>query len=738
MELPIAKHFRPPETDGERIDVWYLYDLLLRRWKIVAGTTGVVILFTLVVLYSITPGYTGVAQIMLDPHHNGMPGSNNLISELALDTPAIESQVTLLQSPSLLQRVVVDQKLVDDPEFGSEAKSFSLIHFLFGWLHSSSKSSSSGQMMDGAMPADVLSSVHKLQSALSVAREGTTYVLKVSVTSHSPEKAARLANAVANAYLVDQLDQRYDDAKRESKWLTSRLKSLGDQLRKAEEAVQKFRVEHNLVSTGTGTINQQQLSELNAKLVSVRAEAAERKAKYEQAEKIVKAGGNVDAIPAVIESNVIQNLREQEAQISRQEADLMAKYGPRHPLVVNVRAQHADIERQIGAEVKRIVANLQDSYEVVYKREMSLQNSLMELAGNTGIENQNEIQLHALERIAKADKTLYEQFLSRSKITQQVESFKQENARVIAPASVPGAPSYPRKKIILAFALVFGLGLGFGSSYLLDFLNPGFRTYKQIEDQLGLPVLSSISLLDEEEIPVHRDVRVPAYLCISKPLSRYSEAIRSLRTGIEMADVDQPPRVVLVTSAVPGEGKSTLAASIAFSAVRVGRVLLMDCDLRRPGSLSKGFGIAKRPGVVDLLTRSASLQQVIHHDQASGIHVIGAGSSLPQNPPDLLGSVRMAELIVALRESYNLVIVDVPPVAPVVDAKVMSRLVDKVAFVVKWAETRRELVAQCVAQVNADRKVAGIALNFLDERQTSRYGRYAYYGPSYYGQYYTE
>jgi succinoglycan biosynthesis transport protein ExoP len=732
-ELPIQTGF-PAQTGGQQpgtLDVREVYDFFLRRWKFIVSTAGLLCLLTLVIVFSLTPRYTGTAQVLLDPDKDNALGANGLISELTLDSASVDSQVALIQSRSLLQRVVTKENLVEDPEFGTAPSGLS--GWLFGWWRNSDEKPPA----DGASPA-VIKTVQNLSDSLEVSRDGRTYVLNISVTSKNAEKAARLANAAADAYIVDQLEARYDAAKRASIWLSDRLQTLRGELKKSEETVETFRSQNNLVATTTGTINEQQLSELNATLVAVRAEAAEHLAKWQQAEKLVDSGGQLDSIPDVIKSPVVADLRKQEAEVSGREADLVAKYGDRHPLIVNIRAERADIERQIDAEVRRIIANLKNDHEVTHSRELSLEKSLRDLTGETGLDNETAIRLRELERVAEADRTLYEQFLSRAKIADAEKTFQPKNARIISEATTPESPSFPKKKLILALAAVMGLGLGTGGAFLLELLNSGFTSPKQIEEQLNLPVLASIALLKEEDRQLNGQSLPVPQLCLAKPLSAFSESIRTLRTGIKLSDIDHPAQIVMVTSAMPGEGKTTIATSLALSAASSGiSTLLIDSDLRKP-ALSKSFGLVKIPGLVEFLAGTTPLQEIIRKDKSSGLFIVGVGSTTAQSPPDLLGSHKMQELIAALREVYDFIIFDTPPLGPVIDSAVISGLVDKVVLVTRWGETPREMVMSCLQKIANQRKTAGVAFNMIDESQASRYGRYSYYGQKYYGKYYTQ
>lgn len=729
--------FQPISTSAEVAppapDLRQMVDFLLRRWKVITLTALTVMALTLIVVVALTPRYTATAQILLEPRKERIFGADSILPDLDLDSGSIDSHISVLTSTNLLARVVEKQNLTRDEEF-VDTDSPGLLGAARSWLLPAEVSPAAQE--SSGIPEPTLRAIAALRDRLDVKRVARQYVLAVSVTSVDPLKAARLANAVADAFVVDRLEARYEAAKRASNWLTERMAGLREQLRHSEEDVAKFREENKLTTTtseGKVTVSEQQLSELNAKLVAARAETAERKAKFEQADKVRAAGGNLQAIPDVVRSQVISDLRKQEAEVTRKEADASARYSDQHPTVINARAERRDIERSIGAEVARIIANLKNDYDVSLARERSLQTSLDLLTGQgAGGNTPVAIRLRELERINAANKTLYEDFLSRAKITREQSAFEESEARVISPAVKANAPTFPKKSLFMALALLLGLALGTAGAWALEMLSSGFATAREVEDRLGRPVLASVPLLLPAERRIEGKVLDPLGYSLKKPLSRYTEAVRALRVGVQMADVDQPPKVVLITSSVPKEGKSTLAACLAYSAAKAGqRVVLVDADLRRPATTAT-FGLEGQPGVVDVLTGAAALENAIAGGQIS---ILPAGMK-SQNPADLLASVRMQHVVQRLREAYDLVLIDTSPVAPVVDARLLMRLADKAVFVVRWQTTPREVAESCLAQLSADRKVAGIAFNLVNEKKARQYSGYAAYTAEDYAGYY--
>ena len=400
-------------------------------------------------------------------------------------------------------------------------------------------------------------------------------------------------------------------------------------------------------------MNQQQLSELNAKLLAARAEAADKKARVDLLNSIEAKGGNVQSLPDIANSPTLAALRQQEAAISQKEADLAARYNDRHPLVVNARAEHNDIKRAIATETRRLAANVKNDYELAKAREASLDRTVQEVTGQSGADDRTAITLRELERTAAVNKSLFEDFLKKAKISQQQSTFEARDARVITPALPPSVPSYPKTHQTMELALILGLFLGIGGSVAKDKLNGGFATPRQIEDMLELPLLTSINGMAKQELTAKGKILDIPHFVAAMPLSRFSEAIRALRSGIKMTDVDHPPKVVLVTSTLPSEGKTTVAMSLAVSAATAGlRVLMIDCDLRH-SSVSRFFGLLKDKGLVDYLLGNVEMKEAVTFDETTKLWILSAGSKT-RNPADLVSSDRMKAFVEICKQFVRL------------------------------------------------------------------------------------
>src|SRR5262245_9895177 len=433
--------------DAERqFDLGEIINFCWREWKFIADVFTTVLVIGYVYTLRQTPLYTATVQVLLDPRKDKVAGPDAILSEGYLDYAMIESQMAIIRSTVFLRRVVEKERLYSDPEFGSRRNRTNL----------ADATGQVGVQGDQPTPPDIAGSVAALQGAVSVkagsqSPYAVSYLLSISVTSIDAERAARLANAVADAFVVEKLDARFEATKRASAWLSDRLVELRKQLRVSEEAVAKFRDEHGLVqSVGNVTLNQQQLSELNAKLVAAKTDAAEKKARVDLLAAIEAKGGNVQSLPDIDKLGAIASLRDQEGKLSQQEAELLTRYGNTHPMLINMRAQHRDIQRAIAVEAQRIASSIKNDYELANARVAALQRTLLEATGQASSDDTTAIRLRELERTAAVNKSLFEDFLQRAKITEEQSKFEAREARVITPAVTPGGPSYPPKSKYLA------------------------------------------------------------------------------------------------------------------------------------------------------------------------------------------------------------------------------------------------------------------------------------------------
>ncbi len=720
--------------------------LLRMRWHIVFGTTLLVVAVTALGVYRLTPQYTAHALVMLDAHQNQMVTSTALASreqDYFYEPSLIENQVQILYSRVLAARVIDKLELDKDLKFNpppplekadAEAATAGWLTLLKRvdprkWLEQPQVSILTEQEK-AVNEREAL--IDRVLGGLTAKSRGRSTAIEISYVDPDPARAAQIANALADAYVEDQLNAKYDASQKATQWLSDRIQTLADQVRNADVAVQQYKAENNLTDTNGSSVADQQLSALNGQLMVARSDLAEQEAKYSQVSALQKAGRSED-VSQVVGSPLIAALRAQENDLLKREADFSSRYGPRHPRMLDLASEKRNLLSKIDEEVKRVIETVSNDVAVARARVTSLEASLQQATGRSTGDNRARIKLRALEANATSSHALHDAFVARFKESEGQQGIQMPDSRIISHAILPTTPSAPNKKLALELAFAGGIFLGFLLALLVERLDSGFRTASQVEKTLGLPVLGTIPEISwGRKSPEAATDRV-----IDKPMSSFAEAIRGLQMSLFLSNVDKPPRVILLTSAVPGEGKTTVAVSIARLAARNGKkAVVIDCDLRRPAT-GKALGVTKFDfGMVEVLTGEKSLEQCLQKDPRSSLQVLPVKLK-SGNPPDLLGSQAMEKLVATLRANYDLVILDSAPLLPVHDTRILARLVDATVFVVRWEKTPRD-AARNAARILADihAPLAGV---ILTRANTKRFQYYSYGYQSYYSynKYYT-
>ena len=569
---------------------------------------------------------------------------------------------------------------------------------------------------------------NRFLSNLEVEPEGRSFVIGVSFTSDSPEKAARIANSVARTYIESQVDQKRLTTNQAGDWLGQRTDELRGELEQAEQKVQQYQIDHNL-STGDRTdLTDLQLTDMNRDLLNAQAQLAGKQARLDFVRELQAKKQPLDTLPEVLGSPLVLQLRAQESQLEQQEGELKATFGPKHPRVQLIAAEKAKLRRSVDDEIGRIIANMENELKVNNAQVQAMQQSLGQAEGKSGEGLVAEVGLRELQREAESTKQLYESFLQRYKETREQQQILDSDAKVLSAAQIPTGPSTPGLPIFLAVGFIASSLVGSMGALLLERMDKGLRSAEDIERHLGLLRIGLIPQTKEISAsrPVWRFLK-------DKPLSVFAESVRGVGTAIRFADVDNPAHTILVTSSVPGEGKSTLVQSLAVIAAAADhKVLLLDLDTRRPVQ-AKTLGIEPANGIVELLGGEASFEDTMVHHQASGIDLILVRRR-PTNPAALMESRKLKAFVEEARQAYDFVIIDTPPVLGVNDALLLCPLADAVVFVTQWAETKHQLAYNAVQALRgAHAKLLGVVLTKVDVKKHKRYG----YGDAgeYYGTY---
>ncbi len=727
------------DTAGsEELDLRNIGRVLWRRKILIVATVLLTTMGVAAGTMFLSPKYSATAYVMIEPGQTMVVEAiEAVVAGSMADSAAIESEARVLQSRALAERVVTELKLELDPEFNGKLRSPSLVDQVLAPVKQavSAAASKVKQWMAGAddKKATARDPVRALRaqlidavlSRLDVSVDGRSRVIGATFTSGNPETAARVVNTLADQYMVMQVERKYAVTQNAGEWLKDRLVDLRQRVEMAEGAAEKYRAEHGLISNGSVMITTEEASGVGSQLAIARSQRADAEARLRELEGATADGSDAGTISGVLGSGLIQGLRVQEAEIERKVSDLSQKLGRSHPDLLSARAELGEIRAKIEVETQKIVQKLKNEVTAAVAREAALSESLETLKGRAGEQNQVEVKLRALEREANASRTLLETFLARAEETGSQEDYQRADAHLVSKADIPTSPVAPKKGLLVAIGFLAASAVAVGLTFLLEFMDSGFRSEEQIEQTLGVASLGLVPALKRSWGRIQR----PSTYVTKHPASAYVESIRSLCISLQLSNGDHMPRVVLIASALPNEGKTTVAVSFASFLSHAGlRVLVIDTDLRKP-SVHHALGVAARPGLIDYLNNRSPLTSVIQHDPSTGIDVIAAGRSRADRM-DLLATDQMKELLNQLRPTYDVVILDSAPLLAVSEARILVRIADKTVFLVRWADTRRDTALRGLQHVvDAGSNVVGVMLTMVDFQKyaKNRYGEFGHY-----------
>ncbi len=682
--------------------------LLVRRGKkTIFWTTAASLLLMAVFILAVPYRYTATTQILIDPTDLRAVGSElsptNQMSDIAV--LQVESQVRVLTSDSVLRRVIKTEALDRDAEFAGRP---SLLRGLIGAVG-----------LGSAAPADsTLTALTALRRSLVVKRAERTYVVDVSVTSLYPEKAERIANAIAQAYLTEQTDVRSDAARQISQTLSARLSELKDRVREAEERVEAFKARNNILGASGQLVNEQQLSELNNQLGTARARAAQAKARLEEVERLQRTKGDVGAVPEAVQSPTITALRGQYAEIVRREAEQMTSLGARHPAVIEIQAQADRLRRMIEEEVNRTALSARSEYESAHANEDMLARSLEALKHNAVVTNEAMVTLRELERDVQASRAVYEAFLVRARETGEQERLDTKNIRVISRADLPLHRSFPPSNLILAVA---ALALGIGAGIAITILRPpGEETAARPDAGRSLRSRpDKVAAGPKPERPARPDVPVLAVLlgadeppelwALSEPKSRFARDIRKIYEAVRTSHTKSGnPSLLVVAMRSEDDDTAAVALNLAAVGALTQRVLLIDADLDQR-MLTAVDAEQSEAGLVDVAVGRRVLSDVVVRDRGTNINL------LPFVAPNSRRDRRIKDedirLAFAQTKHFDMVIVAAADSDGDPSGRFFAGLVDHIVLVARTEDADAGAIEELVSRFGLDaRKIRGAVL----------------------------
>jgi succinoglycan biosynthesis transport protein ExoP len=705
----------------------YLLILRKHQWLVLTFLVTVVTLVSIATV-KMKPVYEATARIEVDREASNVLPFQNVDSESAYEDLEnyIETESKILQSDTLAMGTIKNLKLASDPSFGGEP----------------------------GMELPVLSAdgppitrpgiLGEFVGSLSVKRVPNSRLLDVTFESTNPQLAARVLNAHLQNFVEQNFTSHYNATKQASTWLQSQLDDMKVQVEESEDAVHKYERENQIWTVDEKqNITTQNLSEVNKELSTATADRIKKEAEY----KIAKSG-DVNSIPEVRDSVLIQTLTGKQADLREQYASEVSRTGPNWPTTQRLQDQIKSLDQLVENEKKNIVGRIEEEYNAAVGREKLLTSSLDQQKNDVSQMANKMVEYNIIKRDADSKKQIYDGLLQKLNEAGISAGLHSSNITIVDPAMVPSSPSRPNKTRNIMMAFLVGLVGGIGLAFLREYMDNTVKTPDDVELLARLPslaVVPSFGSLDGKRSRMQkllhsassngRDMPVEL-VSYSMPQSQVSEAFRSLRTSLLLSQAGHPPQVILVTSALPREGKTTAAVNIAVTLAQLGdKTLLIDADLRKPGvtrALSLPDG--KYAGMSSYLAGVSSLDLVtVPHPVISNLAAIPTGP-IPPNPADLLSSEKMGQAIAELRKEYKFIVIDSPPVMAATDAVILSVLVDGVLLVVRSGETPKEAFTRMrdlLAGVKS--RLLGVLLNAVDSSAPDYYYSYRYYPYSYGG-----
>jgi succinoglycan biosynthesis transport protein ExoP len=707
------------------------YIIILRKhqWLILTFLLTVLTVVT-IASFKTKPIYEAAARVEVDKESQSMqPFQNeNSYDEYTDMDNYLETQTKILESETLALQTIKSLDLERYPEFGGSSKSPAI-------------GSSSAALRRPAILGAFLGS-------LSVKRVPNSRLIEVSFAAQNPQLAARVVNTHLQNYIEQNFRSKYDATTQASNWLSSELEELRIKVEKSEDARLAYERKNQIWQIDEKqNITTEKLADLSKTVTDAQTELAKKEALYRMA-----ISGNVDALPAAQDNAVIQDLLKRKSDLDQSYADAVNQYGPNYPKVQRLVEQQKQVDADLAKARKTMVETITQDYNTARNHVALLQEALNKQKAEANDMAEKLVQYHILEHDAESNKQLYDGLLQKLKEATLTAGLRSSNIRIVDPALVPTTPSRPRKARNILLAFLVGLVGGIGLAIFREYLDNTVKSPDDIETLTGLPslaVVPSLPSLNGSSGGLSRFMKEPTpaaprprveLLSYVQPKSQISEAFRALRTSLLLSQAEHPPQVILVTSALPREGKTTAAVNLAVTLAQLGdRTLVMDSDLRKPG-VRRALNLTggKESGLSSYLAGVCSLDEItIPHPAISNLMALTTGP-VPPSPADLLSSHRMSEAILELRRRFKFIVIDSPPVMAATDAVILSALTDGVLLVVRSGTTPKEAFTRARDLLSAVKcRLLGVVLNAVDSSAPDYYYSYRYY-PYAYGYGYGE
>jgi polysaccharide biosynthesis transport protein len=728
---------------------------IVRRQLLVIALFGAVgTLFGAFYVLRAPPTYTAESRIAIDPRRVQL-FEKATFSEGQIDQPTLETEIELVKSEPVALSVINSLGLAKDPEFLRPPGVFGEVIGLASRLVSVVKPTKPLSESEATKAA-----LRALSKYLWVARVGWSYNLSIQYRSGNPERAVQIVNAIAEAYITEQFEGKYEPTRRATQWLEGRIEELNQKKKLAERAVVDFKKNNDVITVDGKLLNERQLVDLNSQIATARKQTSEAKARLDRTDAVIVDNNlSVDmgtitdlsgraTLADTLNNPVFAGLRTRYLEAVNREASWSRKYGANHLAVVNLRDQIRELRASFLDELKRLRETYFSTYEIAKQEEQALEKRLADAVLRSQPINQAQAALLDLESNAQNLRTMYDNFRQRYAESLQQQSFPISDARIAARASLPLEKNDLKRALVLVIAVAGGLGFGVAVGLLRELMNGSFYTTEQVERALQTPCIAIVPSLKSDkgseltgnpkpmlsfdrglaadlnnQKTISRDPDI-CWAVLNAPFSRFAEEIRSIKMAVELNNgATNSWRVIGFTSSLPQEGKSTIAASLALLMAQAGaRVILVDCDLRNP-SLSRKLAPNADHGILDVIAGRITLKEAIWTDQSTNLTFLPAGTNNRlMHSSDILSADATRKLFENLQSRYDYVLVDLTPLMPIVDTRATRAFVDCYVYVIEWGRTTSDAVKHAFRDAhNISENMLGIVLNKAHINQLRRY-----------------
>jgi succinoglycan biosynthesis transport protein ExoP len=726
-------HRSPPEGDaGDEINLVELWRSIAKRKWAILGLMAVVGMLAVALVMSMTPIYRATAVVMFEAGKQQVVSIEDVYAGASGNQTYLATQLEIVRSREVALKTVKLLKLWDHPAFDPRRPRTGPLEQasagVRGWLGMEQAVES----VDWTPEVLAAAVVGSFQDSVEVELLRNSQIARVSFESEDPALAARAANLLAQVFIENDLNARYEMTRQATNWLQERVTDLKDKVLQSERALQAYRERSGIISAqgAAQSGSSSQLEGLTTRLLDARLRLTEAETAYSQVRNAPK-GADLSEIPAVMRAPGLADAKRNLQEAERKFGEVSQRFGFEHPRHVAAKADMEASRASLRTQLETTVASIKREFEAAQAVEREIERTLGQARSSVQTLNRSEFELGVLQREVESNREMYSMFMTRAKETRSTSDLQSPIARVVDPALAPSAPVKPQKGLIVLVAMLVALAVGVGASLLIDQLDKTLKTADDVERKLQVPLLTTLPLLGKADARRASSAR----LFTDQPNSVFAEAIRTARSGVLLSALDEPHRVMVVTSSLPGEGKSTFAMNLALAHAQTHTTLLIDADMRRP-SVGKSFELLPATlGLSSFVAANQAVADCVQQIEGTRLFVMPAGP-LPPNPLEMISSKRFKDRLAELSAQFDMIIIDSPPLELVSDALMLASMASGVIYVTKAMETSAPLVLRGLERVRrVDGKVLGVVLNHFDFKRASKYyGDYSGYGKYGYGK----